>query len=265
MRRQCQLLGVARSGVYYEPANVSADDLAAMRLIDKLYTKRPFLGSRRIVLGLRQKGHEVNRKRVQRLMRLMGLEGMVPGPHTSRRHPEHPVYPYLLRGVAVAEPDQVWAADITYIPLQHGWAYLVAIVDWFSRAVLAWRLSNTLTTDFCIEALDEALRHHGPPGIFNTDQGAQFTDGAFTRVLHGVGVKISMDGKGRCLDNVFVERLWRSVKYEEVYLTTYADVGEAREGLERWMRYYNGERPHQSLENRTPMSVYRTAHREAAA
>ena len=229
-----------------------------MRWIDQLYTARPFLGSRRIVDALVAEGYEVNRKRVQRLMRLMGLQAMVPGPHTSRRHPKHPVYPYLLRDLAIVRPDQVWATDITYIPLSYGWAYLVAVMDWFSRAVLSWRLSNTLTTDFCIEALEEALRHHGPPEIFNTDQGAQFTDGDFTDVLKGAGVRISMDGKGRCQDNIFIERLWRSLKYEEVYLTAYEDVSDAWDGIGRWMRYYNIERPHQSLGKQTPMHVYRT-------
>ena len=228
-----------------------------MRRIDKLYTARPFLGSRKLVLALEKEGASVNRKRVQRLMRLMGLEAMVPGPHTSRPHPEHPVYPYLLRGLDVVRPDQGWATDITYVPLAHGWAYLMAVIDWYSRAVLAWRLSNTLSTDFCIEALDEALRHHGPPEIFNSDQGAQFTDRDFVGVLKSHAIRVSMDGKGRCLDNVFVERLWRSLKYEEVYLTTYADVSEAWQGIGRWMRYYNGDRPHQSLADQCPMHVYR--------
>lgn len=257
VRRQCELLEVARSGLYYRPVEVAAEELLLMRRIDKLYTARPFLGSRKLVLALEKEGKSVNRKRVQRLMRLMGLEAMVPGPHTSRPHPEHPVYPYLLRGLDVVRPDQVWATDITYVPLAHGWAYLMAVIDWYSRAVLAWRLSNTLSTDFCIEALDEALRHHGPPEIFNSDQGAQFTDRDFVGVLKSHAIRVSMDGKGRCLDNVFVERLWRSLKYEEVYLTTYADVSEAWQGIGRWMRYYNGDRPHQSLADQCPMHVYR--------
>jgi len=258
VRRQCELLELTRSGLYYEPVAVSAEEVALMRRIDELYTARPFLGSRRIADALAKEGRVANRKRVQRLMRVMGLESLLPGPHTSRPHPDHPVYPYLLRGVEVVRPDQVWATDITYVPLAHGWAYLVAVVDWFSRAVLAWRLSNTLTTDFCIEALREALQHHPAPDIFNSDQGAQFTDADFVAVLKAAEVRISMDGKGRCLDNVFVERLWRSVKYEEVYLTTYGDVREAAAGIGRWMRYYNFERPHQSLEKQTPMHVYRT-------
>jgi len=258
LRRRCELLHLARSGLSYAPAEVSAEELALMRRIDAIYLEKPFYGRRRMTVALQWEGHEVNHKRVQRLMRLMGLEGMAPGPHTSRPRPEHVVYPYLLRGLEVVRPDHVWAADITYVPLAHGWAYLVAIIDWFSRAVLAWRLSNTLCTEFCVEALQEALRHHGPPSIFNTDQGAQFTDGDFLAVLKERQVKISMDGKGRCLDNIFVERLWRSLKYEEVYLKAYGDVQEARQGIERWLRFYNLERPHQALGYQTPMQVYRT-------
>ena len=257
LRRRCELLHLARSGLSYTPAEVSAEDLALMRRIDAIYLEKPFYGRRRMTVVLQREGHEVNHKRVQRLMRLMDLEGMAPGPHTSRPHPEHVVYPYLLRGLEVVQPDQVWAADITYVPLAQGWAYLVAIMDWFSRAVLAWRLSNTLCTEFCVEALREALRHHGPPAIFNTDQGSQFTDADFLAVLKGAEVRISMDGKGRCRDNIFVERLWRSLKYEEVYLKAYGDVQQARDGIEQWMRFYNLERPHQALGYRTPMQVYR--------
>lgn len=258
IRRQCELLQLARSGLSYVPVEASAEELALMRRIDAIYLERPYYGRRRMTVALEGEGYEVNHKRVQRLMRLMGLEGMAPGPHTSRPHPEHVVYPYLLRGLEVVRPDQVWAADITYVPLALGWAYLVAILDWFSRAVLAWRLSNTLCTEFCIEALQEALHHHGPPAIFNTDQGAQFTDADFLAVLKERQVQISMDGKGRCRDNIFVERLWRSLKYEEVYLNAYEDVSEAREGIERWLRFYNLERPHQALGYQTPMHVYRT-------
>ncbi|WP_426751377.1 IS3 family transposase [Myxococcus sp. Y35] len=265
VRKQCDLLQVSRSGLYYQPIEVNAEELQLMRRIDELYLARPFYGSRRMTVVLQHEGHEVNRKRVQRLMRLMGLEGMAPGPHTSRPHPEHPVYPYLLRGLAIVKPNQAWAADITYVPLAYGWAYLVAIMDWFSRAVLAWRVSNTLSTDFCIEALEEALRHHGPPSIFNTDQGAQFTDKDWLAVLKGQQVRISMDGKGRCVDNIFVERLWRSLKYEEVYLNAYADVRQAWAGVGRWLRFYNLERPHQALGYRTPMHVYRTGLIEHAA
>jgi len=265
VRRQCELLGLARSTFYYQAAETTPEDVGLMRRIDELYTARPFLGSRRIVNALGEEGKQVNRKHVQRLMRVMGLQAMVPGPHTSRPHPKHPVYPYLLRGLDIVCPDQVWATDITYVPLADGWAYLVAVMDWFSRAVLAWRLSNTMTTDFCIAALEEALCHHGPPGIFNSDQGAQFTDGAFTSVLKKGAIQISMDGKGRCMDNIFIERLWRSVKYEEVYLTAYEDAHVARAGIGRWMRYYNFERPHQSLCDQTPMHVYRTGDIASAA
>jgi putative transposase len=258
LRRQCELLQVARSGLYYQPVEVSPDELALMRRIDGVYLERPYYGSRRMTVALQAEGREVNRKHVQRLMRLMGLEGMAPGPHTSRPHPEHVIYPYLLRGLKVVRPNQVWATDITYLPLAYGWAYLVAVMDWFSRAVLAWRVSNTLATSFCIEAIEEALRQHGPPDIFNSDQGAQFTDSAFTGVLKAHGVAISMDGKGRCMDNIFVERLWRSLKYEEVYLNAYCDVREAWAGTGRWLRFYNHERPHQALGYQTPMQVYRT-------
>ena len=256
VRRQCELLQLDRSGLYYEPAPTSAEELALMRRIDELHTAHPYYGSRQTTFALRREGLVVNRKRVQRLMRVMGLWGMVPGPHTSKPHPEHVVYPYLLRGLEITRPDQVWATDITYVPLAHGWAYLVAILDWYSRAVLAWRLSNQMASDFCVEALEEALRHHGPPEIFNTDQGAQFTAEEFTAVLKRHEVKISMDGKGRALDNVFVERLWRSLKYEDVYLKDYVDVREARLGLGEWFWFYDHERPHQALGGATPMEVY---------
>jgi len=257
IRRQCELLGLARSTLYYEAVDVSPEDIALMKAVDQIYTKWPFYGSRRIVLELQQGSYEVNRKRVQRLMRIMGLKALVPGPHTSRPHPEHRIYPYLLRGVSVTRPDQVWAADITYIPLESGWAYLVAVIDWFSRAVLAWDLSNTMTVDFCVHALTDALRHHGAPQIFNTDQGAQFTSPDFTILLEQEGVAISMDGKGRATDNIFVERLWRSLKYEDVYLHGYATLAEARAGIDRWIRFYNHRRPHQALNSRSPMDVYR--------
>jgi putative transposase len=257
LRRQCGLLGLHRSNWYYEPEPVSAEEFALMRTIDKLSTSHPFFGSRNITTYLRRAGRVINRKRVQRLMRIMGLEGMVPGPHTSRPHPEHKVYPYLLRGKTVTRPNEVWAADITFIPLEFGWAYLVAIIDWRSRAVLAWRLSNSMTVDFCLDALTEALRRHGRPEIFNTDQGAQFTAADFTDVLKANDVAISMDGKGRAIDNVFVERLWRTVKYEDIYLKAYASLDEARAGLTRYFRFYNSERPHQSLGNHTPIEVYR--------
>lgn len=256
VRRQCELLHLARSGLYYEPVGVSTRELELMRRIDELYMKYPFYGSRRMT-GVLCLEDTVNRKCVQRLMRIMGLEGIAPGPHTSKPHPAHPVFPYLLRGLEVTRSNHVWATDITYIPLAQGWAYLVAIMDWASRAVLAWRLSNSLTTDFCVEALEEALRHYGPPEIFNTDQGSQFTDEAWLKVLKDRGVAVSMDGKGRCLDNVFVERLWRSVKYEEVYLHAYGDIRESWDGLGRYFRFYNNERLHQGLGGQTPMAVYR--------
>ncbi len=257
IRRQCELLSLTRSMRYYLPVEVSAEDRALMKEIDRLFTKWPFFGSRKILLELRAAGHAVNRKRVQRLMQVMGLQALVPGPHTSTPHPDHPIYPYLLGQVDVVRPNQAWAADITYIPLEHGWGYLVAIIDWHSRALLSWRLSNTMTVEFCVEALEEALRHHGPPELFNTDQGAQFTSPDFTGVLKREGITISMDGKGRATDNVFIERVWRSLKYEDVYLHDYATLAEAHAGIARWIRFYNVRRPHQSLGNRTPMAVYR--------
>jgi putative transposase len=260
VRQQCELLRLARSSLYYVATNVSAEESALMKAIDRIYTKWPFYGSRKIVLELRQLGHDVNRKRVQRLMQVMGLQGLVPGPHTSKPHPDHRIYPYLLRRMDITRPNQVWAADITYIPLESGWAYLIAIIDWHSRAVLAWELSNTMTVDFCVEALEDALRHHGTPEIFNTDQGAQFTSPAFTGTLAREGVTISMDGKGRATDNIFIERLWRSLKYEDVFLHDYATPADAKAGIGRWLRFYNHRRPHQGLENHTPMEVYRGLH-----
>lgn len=265
--RQCELVKLARSTWYYEPVEVDADELALMRRIDAIFTAWPFYGSRKIAWQLGQEGLVVNRKHVQRLMRVMGLQAIVPGPHTSKPHPRHPIYPYLLRKLDVVRADQVWATDITYIPLAKGWAYLVAIIDWYSRAVLSWRLSNSMSVEFCIEALNEALRHYGPPEIFNSDQGAQFTSPEFTSVLKAAEIKISMDGKGRATDNIFVERLWRSLKYEDVYLRGYGGLTEAHDGIGRWFRFYNTQRPHAALDNRTPMSVYRgqeVNHRAAA-
>jgi putative transposase len=256
VRRQCELLRVSRSGLYYEPEPTHPEQLALMRRIDELHLKYPFYGSRRLTESLRREGREVNRKRVQRLMRLMGLEAIAPKPKTSEPHPEHVVYPYLLRGLSIARVNQVWATDITYIPMRGGFGYLVAILDWYSRRVLSWRLSNTLDSSFCVEALEEALARFGPPKIFNTDQGAQFTADAFTEPLRQRGIAISMDGKGRCLDNVFVERLWRSLKYEEVYLHAYDGMDEARIGIGRYLRFYNGERPHQALGYQTPAAFY---------
>ena len=256
--RQCALAGVTRSWAY-APRNegiLDELDLTLLRLIDTEYTRRPFFGSRRMVLHLAEQGHTVNRKRVQRLMRVLGLAGMAPGPNTSEPHPAHKIYPYLLRGVAVVRPNQVWSTDITYIRLEHGFAYLVAMLDWYSRRVLSWRLSNTLEAGFCVDCLEEALRVHGRPEIVNTDQGSQFTGDAFTGVLLEAGIAISMDGRGRALDNIFVERLWRSVKYEDVYLKGYASLPELLLGLTEYFAFYNGERPHQGLGYRTPEAVY---------
>ena len=264
VRRQCELLRVSRSGLYYEPEPTSPDELALMRRIDELHLKYPFYGSRKLSDILRKEGREANRKRIQRLMRLMGLEAMVPKPNTSEPHPEHVKYPYLLRGLAISRVNQVWATDITYIPMKAGFVYLVAIMDWYSRRVLSWRLSNTLDTSFCVEALEEAFERFGQPEIFNTDQGSQFTSEDFTTPLRDRGIAISMDGKGRCLDNVFVERLWRSVKYEEVYLHAYADVTEARAGIGRYLAFYNAERAHQALGYQTPAAFYRGLSRDAA-
>jgi putative transposase len=249
-------LNLARSGVYRPKAVIGADDLALMRRIDELHLERPFYGSRRMMFELNKEGRGVNRKRVQRLMRVMGIEALVPRPGTSKAAPGH--NPYLLRGVTIAEPNHVWAADITYIPMARGFLYLVAIIDWASRAVLAWRLSNTMDTSFCLAALDEALARYGKPRIFNTDQGAQFTSAAFTGKLEAAGVAISMDGRGRFMDNIFIERLWRSIKYEEVHLKAYADGREARAGIGSWMAFYNERRPHQAMSNRMPMAVWRT-------
>lgn len=227
-----------------------------MRQIDELYLKRPFYGSPRITGWLEQLGWHVNEKRVARLMRLMDLQAVVPGPHTSRPHPEHRIYPYLLRDLTIRSPDQVWCADITYVPMRRGFLYLVAVMDWFSRYVLAWELSNSLDVEFCLEVLDRAMKNRAP-GIFNTDQGSQFTSAEFTGRLQSADVEISMDGRGRVSDNIFIERLWRSVKYEEIYLHDYLDGSHARERLDWYFRFYNTERLHQSLENRTPEDVYR--------
>lgn len=255
LRRQCELLGLARSSLYLEPIGESAENLKLMRLIDEQYLKRPFFGSRRMMFWLNQQGYSVNRKRVRRLMKLLGIEAIYPKPKTTRRNHEHRVYPYLLRGLRVDRPNQVWASDITYIPMRHGFLYLVAVLDWYSRYVVSWRLSNTLEGTFCREVLEEALLGNTPE-IFNTDQGAQFTATAFTDRLEQAGIKVSMDGKGRALDNVFVERLWWSVKYEEIYLKSYGSVSEVEQGLSRYFTFYTRERPHSSLENRTPAEVY---------
>jgi putative transposase len=253
---QCGLLQVARSTLYYRAEPVSPDDLAVMRRMDELYLATPFYGSRRMMVVLRLDGWLVNRKRVQRLMRVMGLEAIYQKPNTSRRHADHKVYPYLLRGLAIDRPNQVWCADITYIPMAKGFMYLVAVMDWFSRKVLASRLSITMESAFCVEALQDALNHHGQPDIFNTDQGVQFTSADFLGELQTRGVRISMDGRGRFLDNIFIERLWRSLKYEEVFIKAYGSVAEARSGVNGWLSFYNNERPHQALDYRTPSAVF---------
>jgi putative transposase len=258
IRRQCELLSIARSGVYRPRAAAGEDDLALMRRIDELFTKWPFLGSRRLTVMLREDGLRVNRKRVQGLMRRMGIAALGPKPRTTKPEPGHKIFPYLLRGLAIDRPNQVWAADITYIPLGRGFLYLVAVIDWASRAVLSWRLSNTMDATFCVAALEDALARFGRPDIFNTDQGSQFTGAAFTGTLAAAGIKISMDGRGRWMDNVFIERLWRSLKYEDIYLKGYADGREARAGIAEWIAFYNNRRPHQALADQTPMTVWRS-------
>jgi len=259
VRRQCALLGLARSGVYRPPTPANDNDLALMRRIDELFTAWPFLGSRRMTAMLRADGHDINRKRVRRLMRKMGIAALGPKPRTTKPAPGHKIFPYLLRGLVIERPNQVWCADITYIPIGRGFLYLAAIMDWASRAVLAWRLSNTMDTSFCIAALQEALVRFGRPDIFNTDQGSQFTSTAFTGTLAAAGVRISMDGRGRWMDNVFIERLWRSLKHEDIYLKGYADGREAKAGIALWFAFYNARRPHQALGNKTPMAVWREA------
>lgn len=258
MTRQCTLLALARSSYYYAPVPESEENLRYMRLIDEQSLHTPFYGSRRMTAWLQDQGHVINRKRVQRLMRMMGLEGLAPGPRTSRSAPEHQVYPYLLRGVAIRQPDQVWCTDITYVPMPAGFMYLVVIMDWYSRYVLAWEVSNTLDTGFCLEALERALAGTRPQ-IFNSDQGAQFTSKDFTQRLKEAGVSISMDGRGRVFDNIFVERLWRTVKFEELYIKAYETVSELLAGLGRYFEFYNHERFHQGLGYQTPAAVYRGA------
>jgi len=256
------LLEISRSGLYYQPVGISEVDLTLMKLIDRQYLDTPFYGARKIVAWLKSQGQRVNRKRVQRLMRLMGLKAIYRRPKTSKPAPGHKIHPYLLGGLRITRPNQVWAADITYTPMARGFLYLVAIIDWYSRYVLSWRLSNTLDAGFCVEALEEALRK-SKPDIFNTDQGSQFTGEAFTRLLKQHGVRISMDGKGSYNDNLFIERLWRSVKYEEVYLKAYQDGRDARIGLGNYFRFYNTERPHQTHGYRTPAEVYSAIQVEA--
>lgn len=253
---QCQLLSINRSSFYYQPKPIKAEDLKLMRLIDQQYLKTPTWGSRSMRTHLRRLGYKINRKRVQRLMRLMGLEAIYPKPKTSRPHPDHKIYPYLLRGLEIDRPNQVWATDITYIPMNRGFMYLVAVMDWHSRKVLAWRLSNTMEADFCVEAVSEAIKRFGTPEIFNTDQGAQFTSDAFTGLLEKNGIAISMDGRGRCQDNIFIERLWWTLKYHYIFLHSFGTGSELRDGLRSWFNFYNSDRFHQALDNLTPDEVY---------
>jgi putative transposase len=255
--RQCALVSISRSSYYYTGKGESALNLELMRLIDEQYLSTPWYGARQMARHLRRQGHKVGRKRVRRLMRQMGLRAIYRKPRTSKPHPEHRVYPYLLRDIRIDRPDHAWCADITYIPMERGFQYLVAIMDWATRTVLSWRLSNSLDSEFCVEALQEALDRYGTPEIFNTDQGSQFTSPDFTGVLAEAGVRISMDGKGRWMDNVFIERLWRSLKYECVYLNAFQDGLHARQAIGAWMRYYNEERPHSThADDRTPMEEY---------
>jgi len=254
--RQCELLNLSRSSVYYVHQPVSESDLALMRRIDELHLKHPFAGARMLRDLLGQDGVKVGRRHVSTLMKKMGIEALYRRPNTSRKHPQNPIFPYLLRGLEITRPNHVWAMDITYIPMRKGFVYLAAVLDWATRRVLSWRLSNSLTTDFCIEAVEEALQRYGKPEIFNTDQGSQFTSQEFVGLIQGHGIQVSMDGKGRWVDNVFVERLWKSVKYEEVYLHAYDSVSQAREGLQRYFTFYNERRPHSSLDGKTPDSVY---------
>jgi putative transposase len=263
--RQAQLLGISRANVYYKPVGASAEDLRLMRRIDELHLELPFAGARMLRDLLAQEGVRIGRKHVRTLMRIMGIEAIYRRKNTSKPHPDHIVFPYLLRKLRVDRPNQVWAADISYIPMARGFVYLVAVIDWFSRKVLAWRLSNSMAADFCVEALEEALAKFDAPQIFNTDQGAQFTCSEFISVLKTHDIRISMDGKGRWRDNVFVERLWRSVKYEEVYLHAYESVTAARNGIARYMQFFNTRRPHTALDRRTPDAVYFSSLSLAAA
>lgn len=254
--RQCALVSISRSAFYYRPAGETPLNLALMRLIDEVFLETPWYGSRQMARHLRRQGDTVGRKRVRRLMARMGLAAIYQQPRTTVPHPEHRTYPYLLRGLRIERPDQVWCSDITYIPMRRGFLYLVAVMDWATRKVLSWRLSNTLEAEFCIAALEEALARYGRPDIFNTDQGSQFTSPRFVEVLTGAGVRVSMDGRGRWMDNVFIERLWRSLKYECVYLHAFETGSELRAGLTRWIGYYNGQRPHSALAGRTPDEAY---------
>ncbi len=255
-RRQCVLLNLSRSTLYYRPKGESAENLRFMEIIDKQFMETPWYGSRQMARHMKRQGHDCGRHRVRRLMRLMRLVPIFQEPNTSKKHPQHKIYPYQLKDLAIIRPNQVWCADITYIRMRRGFLYLVAIMDWRSRKVLSWRLSNTLEAGFCVEALKEAIERYGPPEIFNTDQGSQFTSGDWIAVLEDAGIKISMDGKGRWIDNRMIERLWRSLKYECVYLHAFESGSEARAGIGKWLAYYNAERPHSSMGILTPNEVY---------
>ncbi len=255
--RQCRLLGLPRASFYHRPRPQRPADRDLMRRIDEVYMAQPFFGSRQMTEWLRRQGYRINRKRVRRLMRLMGLEAIYPKPSLSRPNVQHRIFPYLLRRLAVTRPNQVWAMDLTYVPIEGGFIYLCAVIDWYSRAVLAWDLSNTLDATFCVQTVERAIALHGPPEIFNTDQGCQFTSAEFTEPLLALGVKISMDGKGRCLDNVFVERLWRSVKYEEIFLHEYRSLPHAHARLAAYFEFYNERRPHSALDGATPGEIHR--------
>lgn len=256
LTRQSQILELSRSSLYYRAVAVSESDLQMMRIIDEVHLKYPFYGSRNLIEELRDRGYNIGRGHVSTLMKKMGIEALYRKPRLSKPHPGNKIYPYLLRGVEIIRANHVWAADITYLPMAKGYCYLVAIMDWVSRRVLAWRLSNTLDVSFCTEALEEAIRKYGVPEIFNSDQGSQFTSEAFTGILNAHGINISMDGRGRWMDNVFVERLWKSVKYEDVYLKAYGSIAEARQGLKEYFDFYNKRRRHQSLDRKTPDNVY---------
>jgi putative transposase len=258
LRRQCRLLSLSRSTLYHAPVGETAGTLALMALIDRQFLEAPWYGSRQMARWLRRQGHAVGRHRVRRLMRKMGLTPIYQPPKTSQPHPRHKVYPYLLKGLEIVRANHVWCADITYIPMRRGFLYLVAIMDWATRKVLAWRLSNTMEADFCVEALREAMARYGRPAIFNTDQGSQFTSLEFTETLREADVKISMDGRGRWIDNRFIERLWRSLKYECVYLQAFETGSEARRGIGNWIDYYNRERPHSGIGGLTPAEAYGT-------
>lgn len=254
--RQCELLELSRSGVYYTPVPVGTKDLELMRQIDEIHLQYPFYGSRKIRNELWQRGYNIGRDKVRSLMRRMGIEALYIKPRLSAGHPSHPIYPYLLRGLDITRPNHVWSADITYIPMARGFCYLVAVMDWASRTVLSWRLSNTLDSAFCVDALEEALSTYGCPDIFNTDQGSQFTSEAFTDILRSHDISISMDGKGRWMDNVFIERLWKSVKYEDIYLKAYGSMKELKKGLSDYFTFYNEKRWHNTFDRKTPAMVY---------